>query len=81
MSAFPKALLIDLAGVLHTGDQALPGSVAALARLRAAGLRLRFLTNTTRAPSTLILSRLRAMGFVIDAGEIQTAALAARRLP
>lgn len=80
MSAFPKALLIDLAGVLHTGDQALPGSVAALARLRAAGLRLRFLTNTTRAPSTLILSRLRAMGFAIAAGEIQTAALAARSL-
>lgn len=76
----PKAVLIDLAGVLHTGDQPLPGAVAALARLRAAGLPVRFLTNTTRTPSTVLLARLQTMGFTLTAGEIQTAALAARTL-
>jgi len=76
----PKAVLIDLAGVLHTGDEALPGAVRALDRLRASGLSLRFLTNTTRTPSTVLFARLRRMGFTLAASEIQTAALAARTL-
>ncbi len=75
-----RAVLIDLAGVLHTGDQALPGAIPALSRLRAAGLPLRFLTNTTRTPSDVLVQRLRAMGFDLRAGELQTAALAARTL-
>lgn len=76
----PKAVLIDLAGVLHTGDEALPGAVRALDRLRASGLSLRFLTNTTRTPSTVLFARLQRMGFTLAASEIQTAALAARTL-
>jgi len=76
----PKAVLIDLAGVLHTGDEALPGAVDALARLRQTGVSLRFLTNTTRSPSTTILRKLRGMGFVLEGTEIQTAALAAHTL-
>ena len=52
----PRAVLIDLAGVLYVGDQAIPGAVDALARLRAAGLPLRFLTNTTRSPRQAIPS-------------------------
>lgn len=76
----PKAVLIDLAGVLHTGDEALPGAVRALDRLRASGLPLRFLTNTTRTPSTILFAKLQRMGFTLAAGEIQTAALAARTL-
>lgn len=76
----PKAVLIDLAGVLHTGDDALPGAVRALDRLRASGLSLRFLTNTTRTPSTILFAKLQRMGFTLAASEIQTAALAARTL-
>jgi HAD superfamily hydrolase (TIGR01458 family) len=76
----PKAVLIDLAGVLHTGDDALPGAVRALDRLRASGLPLRFLTNTTRTPSTILFAKLQRMGFTLAAAEIQTAALAARTL-
>lgn len=76
----PKAILIDLAGVLHTGDEAIPGSVAALHRLRASGLPLRFLTNTTRSPSSTIIAKLEKMGFPIHPGEVQTAVLATRKL-
>lgn len=76
----PKAVLIDLAGVLHTGDDALPGAVAALAKLRSSGLALRFLTNTTRTPGSVLHTKLCGMGFSLDADEIQTAALAARTL-
>lgn len=76
----PQAVLIDLAGVLHTGDTALPGAIEALARLRRNGLPLRFLTNTTRSPSATVIARLRRMGFAVDPDEVQTAVLATRRL-
>ena len=76
----PKAVLIDLAGVMHTGDDALPGAVRALDRLRASGLPLRFLTNTTRTPSQALYAKLQRMEFSLARAEIQTAALAARTL-
>lgn len=76
----PQAVLIDLAGVLHIDDQAIPGAVEALRTLRASGLPLRFLTNTTRSPRRRIVSGLQQMGFAIAAEEIQTAVLATRHL-
>ncbi|BAL25787.1 TIGR01458 family HAD-type hydrolase [Azoarcus sp. KH32C] len=76
----PKALLIDLAGVLHIGDHPVVGAVAALARVRDAGLPLRFLTNTTRTPRRTLVARLREMGFTIEADELQTAPHAAQQL-
>lgn len=72
------AVLLDLEGVLHQDGVALPGSVEAVAALRVAGLGLRFLTNTTTRPRSAIATRLRAMGFAVDDGEIFTPALAAR---
>jgi HAD superfamily hydrolase (TIGR01458 family) len=76
----PQAVLIDLAGVLHVDDMPLPGAVAALQKLRAGGLPLRFLTNTTRAPRARIFAALQRMGFAIAVEEIQTAVHATRRL-
>lgn len=76
----PRAVLIDLAGVLHVGDQAVPGAVAALDRLRDSGLPLRFLTNTTRSPRSAILDLLRSLGFAASADEIHTAVRATRQL-
>ncbi|HJV25233.1 MAG TPA: TIGR01458 family HAD-type hydrolase [Aromatoleum sp.] len=76
----PRALLIDLAGVLHVGDHPVVGSVAALAKLRGAGLPLRFLTNTTRTPRRRLVARLRDMGFAIEADELHTAPHAAQQL-
>ncbi|QID19511.1 TIGR01458 family HAD-type hydrolase [Nitrogeniibacter mangrovi] len=76
----PAAVLIDLAGVLHVGDAAVPGAVDALARLRQAGLRLRFLTNTTRSPRARIARMLTGLGFEVRGDEIQTAAAAARQV-
>ena len=62
-----KGVLLDLAGVLYDGGRAVPGAAEAVARLRDAGLPLRFLTNSTRAPRRTLLDRLR--GFGIDAAE------------
>src|SRR5687768_8168662 len=42
-----EALLIDLDGVLYVEDEPVEGAAEAVGRLRDAGLRLRFVTNTT----------------------------------
>lgn len=75
-----RAALIDLAGVLHLGDTALPGAAAALQRLRDSGLALRFLTNTTRKTRDALTADLQSLGFALDADEIVTAASAAQAL-
>jgi ribonucleotide monophosphatase NagD (HAD superfamily) len=72
-----RAVLLDLAGVVYQGDEALPGAVDAVAALRKGGFSLRFLTNTTRMPRRALLSRLNAMGVEIAAEELFTPAQAA----
>ena len=73
-----RAVLLDLAGVVYQGDQPLSGAVDAVASLRQAGLRLRFLTNTTRMPRRALLSRLNGMGIAIGDEELFAPAQAAR---
>lgn len=70
-----RGLLLDVAGVLYEGSRAIPG--AALARLREAGLPVRFVTNTSRSTRAALGDRLRSLGFALDDGEIYTAPLAA----
>ncbi|MCP4317788.1 MAG: TIGR01458 family HAD-type hydrolase [Hyphomicrobiales bacterium] len=72
-----KGVLLDLSGVIYVGNQVLPGTLEAIARLRDAGLPVRFLTNTTRTPKNGILRRLRAMGLSIAEDELFTPAEAA----
>jgi HAD superfamily hydrolase (TIGR01458 family) len=77
-ASLPKALLIDLAGVLHAGDAAIPGAIEALSQVRATGLPLRFLTNTTRTPRAVLVQKLGAMGFQLTEDEVLTAVHATR---
>ena len=72
-----SGVLLDIAGVLYDGDQAIPGAVDAVERLRAANLPVRLLTNSTRRPKRVIVRKLTAMGFPVDASEILTPAEAA----
>lgn len=72
-----KGVLLDLAGVLYEGDTAVPGAVEAVARLRDAGLPVRFLTNSTRRPRRVILERLARLGFDVAPDELFTPARAA----
>jgi HAD superfamily hydrolase (TIGR01458 family) len=73
-----RAVLLDLVGVVYQGERPLPGAVEAVTGLREAGLRLRFLTNTTRMPRRALLSRLNEMGIAIGEEELFTPAQAAR---
>ena len=41
-----SGVILDLAGVIYEDEEALPGALQAIIRLRHAGLSLRFVTNT-----------------------------------
>src|SRR5215468_7925830 len=68
-----SAVLIDIDGVLTVSWQPLPGAVAAVRQLRAAGLPLALVTNTTSRPRASIASTLGAAGFPVTAADILTA--------
>lgn len=72
-----SGILLDLSGVVYTGDQPLEGAIAAIERLREADLPLRFITNTTRTPKRGLLERLHKMGVEVKPGELFTPAEAA----
>jgi HAD superfamily hydrolase (TIGR01458 family) len=73
-----RGALLDLAGVIYDGDHSLPGAIDAVARLHQAGLRLRFVTNTTRSTKQTLLTRLARLGLAISADELFTPGQAAR---
>jgi phospholysine phosphohistidine inorganic pyrophosphate phosphatase len=73
----PSAVLLDLDGTVYQGDTPLPGAIEAVARLRHAGIPLRFVTNTTRVPRRVLLERLRGMGIPAEADDLFTAPIAA----
>lgn len=72
-------VLLDLGGVVYVGDTPLPGAVAALDRLRAADLPLRYITNTTRTPKRAMLDKLHGLGVPAGESELFMPALAARQ--
>ena len=67
-----RGVLIDLGGVVFEGNRALPGSIEAVAALRATGLGMRFLTNTTSRPLRQIVDQLRGFGMPLEAAEVFT---------
>ena len=72
-----KAVLCDIDGVLHVGNTPIPGAQRAIQRLRSAGFKLCFLTNTTRKPRRAILDRLAGMRLDIRGEELLTPSRAA----
>jgi HAD superfamily hydrolase (TIGR01458 family) len=73
-------VLIDLDGVLYVEEQPVEGAVAAVERLRDAGLSLRFVTNTTAHARDQTLDKLARLGFVVGETELMTPAALAVRL-
>lgn len=77
MTARIEAVLVDLGGVVYVGDQPLPGSLEALSRLKAAGVKLRYITNTTRRTRDALLDKLARIGLAAVPDELFTPARAA----
>jgi len=68
-----KAVLIDIDGVLTVSWRALPGAVAAMARLRQTEVGIRLVTNTTSRTRAWMATRLSALGFPVHPEDILTA--------
>ncbi|HXG74981.1 MAG TPA: HAD-IIA family hydrolase [Gaiellaceae bacterium] len=72
-------ILLDVDGVLHVSGEPIPGAVEAVAELRAAGHRLRFVTNNSTLPRARLAAELREMGFELADEELQTTPRTAAR--
>ncbi|WP_405727428.1 TIGR01458 family HAD-type hydrolase [Streptomyces sp. NBC_00028] len=68
-----RAVLIDIDGVLTVSWEPLPGAVEALREIRAAGLGVALVTNTTSRTRASIAGTLAGAGFPVDAEDILTA--------
>ncbi len=71
-------VLLDLGGVIYVGDKPLPGALAAVERLRKAGIPVRFVTNTTRSSRKSLLSQLAQIGLHAAEAELLTPSQMAR---
>ena len=74
-----RAILVDVDGVLHVSGEPVPGAAEAVARLRSAGHRIRFVTNNTTRARADLARDLRGLGVHLDDEELQTTPRAAAR--
>ena len=73
-------VVIDLDGVCYRGNDAIPGSADAIARLRSAGVGVAFATNNATRTQKQSADKLRSLGFDAEPDEIITSAIAAADL-
>ncbi len=71
-----EGVLLDLSGVVYTGEKPTPNAVDSVKRLRTKRIAIRFLTNTTRTPKAKILSKLGSLGIGVSDAELYTPAAA-----
>lgn len=69
------AFLFDLDGVLYRGSEVVAGATEAVARLRAAGKRIAFVTNNSGRTPEAVAIRLTELGIPASAEEVETSAL------
>lgn len=74
-----RGLLTDMDGVWFVGGEAVPGATDALARLRARGLPVRFVTNTTTKTAAQLAAKMAGMGLDVAPAEFVTTPVATAR--
>lgn len=72
--------VLDLDGVVWLGDEPIPGSAAAIDRLRRSGERVLFLTNNSSMTVSSYRSKMASLGFECPVEDLCTAAQAAALL-
>src|SRR5438876_7814528 len=72
-------ILLDVDGVLHVSGNPILGGGKAIARLREAGHRLRFVTNNTTHSRRALADEIRSFGVALEDEELQTTPIAAAR--
>lgn len=76
----PSVVCLDLDGVVWRGDEPVPGSSGAVSALRAAGLRIGFVSNNSSMPVADVVAKLGRCGVEAATEEVLTSALAAADL-
>jgi len=71
-------VFLDIDGVLMLGDQPIPGGTTTVAKLLSLGLKVSYVTNTTRKPRRKIHEELQKLGFHLDEDDVITPAIIAR---
>jgi HAD superfamily hydrolase (TIGR01458 family) len=72
-----SGILLDVDGVLHVSGHPILGGAKAIARLRKAGHRLRFVTNNTTHSRRALADEIRSFGVELEDEELQTTPIAA----
>jgi len=67
----------DLDGVIWRGDDPIPPAADGIARLRAAGLRVAFVSNNSNSPVGDVVAKLERMGVPAQPDDVVTSAIAA----
>lgn len=75
----PRALLLDLDGVLYEGERPVPGAAGAVRWFQEQGFPHLFLTNTTSRPRSALVEKLAGMEIHVDEEQIFTPPVAARQ--
>ena len=70
------AFLVDMDGVVHVGESAVPGSIEAIRELRDRGKTVRFVTNNSRASREVLVEDLQRFGIEADLEDVVSAAWA-----
>src|SRR5258708_9699755 len=79
-AAIYDVALLDLDGVVYSGQRAIPGAVDALAAAREAGLRLAFVTNNAARSPSAVAQHLSGVGVAATSADVVTSAQAAATL-
>jgi glycerol-1-phosphatase len=77
LTALYDVALLDLDGVVYIGPESIPGAAAALAKARAAGMRLAFVTNNASRDPQTVAAHLAELGVPADADDVVTSSQAA----
>jgi HAD superfamily hydrolase (TIGR01450 family) len=76
----PPVVCLDLDGVIWRGDAPIPSAAGAVDMLRAAGLRIGFLSNNSSMVVADVVAKLAHAGVAADPAEVLTSAVAAGAL-
>lgn len=72
--------MLDLDGVVYVGAEAVPGAPDHIARARAEGMRMAFITNNASRPPSAVAHHLDELGVPAGEGDVVTSAQAAARV-
>lgn len=72
--------LLDLDGVVYAGAGAVPHAVESLAKARATGMRLAYVTNNAARPPAAVAEHLTSLGVPSEPGDVITSAQAVARM-